>query len=70
MNAVFINQWRIVPRLLVAGYAYLMYDIAQWFMTLTDPSNAQSGFVSAMVLVSAGVFNFYVNSGQTNANTD
>jgi len=57
------NQWRIIPRLLISGYAYLMFDIAQWFMALNDPTNAQAGFVSAMGVASAGVFNFYVNSG-------
>lgn len=68
LTASAINQWRAVPRLLVAGYAYLMWDIAQWFMSLQDPTNAQAGFVSAMILAAAGIFNFYVNSGGQHAN--
>ena len=60
---IHINNFRVVPRLLVAGYGWLMYDVAMWFMSLEDPTNPQSLFVSTMVGGSAAVFGLYTNSG-------
>lgn len=28
------DAWRIIPRLLVAGYAYLVYMVISWYITL------------------------------------
>ena len=35
--AEFIDAWRIIPRALVAGYAYLLYKVVKWYMDL-EPS--------------------------------
>lgn len=59
------DAWRPVPRVLVGMYGYLLYQIIMWFMGLPDPTNAQAGFVSAVVGAAAGFFGFYVNSGKT-----
>lgn len=32
--AEFIDAWRVIPRLLVAGYAYFLYKVIDWYMTL------------------------------------
>lgn len=61
-----IDNFRVVPRLMVAGYGWLMYDVAVWFMALEDPTNPQSLFVSTMVGASAAVFGLYTNSGNKN----
>lgn len=58
-----IDKLRLVPRLLVGGYAWLMVNISNWFMSLPDPTGSQSAFVSVMVGASAAVFGLYVNSG-------
>jgi len=29
-----INSWRIIPRALVAGYAYLMWKVVDWYMNI------------------------------------
>jgi len=34
MVAEWIDAWRLVPRALVAGYGYLVYDIVQWYQSL------------------------------------
>jgi hypothetical protein len=59
------NKWRIVPRILVSLYGYMCYDIASWYMSLQDPSNAQTTFVSVIWGASAAWFGLYVNSGKT-----
>ena len=30
--AEFVDSWRIVPRLLVAGYAWLTWEVVDWYM--------------------------------------
>jgi hypothetical protein len=32
--AEWIDSWRIIPRMLVMGYAYAMWKIITWYMTL------------------------------------
>jgi hypothetical protein len=40
------DKWRVFPRLLITLYGYAFYKTTEWFMTLPDPTNAQSAFVS------------------------
>lgn len=58
-----LDRWRVVPRLMVAGYGLLIWRVSEWFMSLPDPNGAQSAFVSTLVGASAAVFGLYVNSG-------
>jgi len=58
-----VNQWRIIPRLMVTMYGVLFYQVAVWFMALQDPNGAQAAFVSTVVGAAAGFFGFYVKSG-------
>lgn len=32
--AEWMDAWRVVPRLLVAAYAYLLWKVMQWYMTI------------------------------------
>ena len=32
--AEWVDAWRLVPRLLVGGYAYMVYKVVAWFMSL------------------------------------
>lgn len=63
MSPELINAYRVIPRLMVAGYGALIWTVSSWFMTLPDPTGPQAAFVSTLVGASAGVFGFYVNSG-------
>ncbi len=63
MDAKSFNEWRVIPRILVSGYVVLVADVSTWFMLLTAPTPAQSAFVSVVALAAAGIFNFYVKSG-------
>lgn len=33
--AEWVDGWRLIPRLLVAGYAYMMWVVVKWYMNLT-----------------------------------
>src|SRR6056300_1293042 len=54
------DKWRVFPRLLITLYGYAFYKTTEWFMTLPDPTNAQSAFVSVIVGAGAAWFGLYV----------
>ena len=56
-----LSAWRIVPRMLILSYMLVFYQTCTWFMNLTDPNNAQAGFVSVIVGAGAAWFGIYVN---------
>ena len=58
-----MDNWRLIPRLLIFLYAVVFYQTMNWFMGLPDPNNAQAGFVSVIVGAGAAWFGLYVNSG-------
>ena len=58
-----LNEWRIVPRVLVLLYGLMCYQVAEWFMLIPDPSSQQAAFVSIVLGSSAAWFGLYVNSG-------
>ena len=58
-----LDDLRVVPRILVAMYGMVFYQVADWFMSLNAPNGAQAAFVSTVVGAGAAWFGFYVNSG-------
>ena len=59
-----LSAWRIVPRLLILSYMIVFYQTCNWFMNLSDPNNAQAGFVSVVVGAGAAWFGLYVNGNR------
>ena len=55
-------------RLLILSYMVVFYQTCNWFMNLSDPNNAQAGFVSVVVGAGAAWFGLYVNGGKSNIN--
>ena len=62
-HAQAIDKWRIWPRLLITLYGVMFYQTTAGFMSLPDPTNAQSAFVSVIVGAGAAWFGLYVGSG-------
>lgn len=62
-----LDEWRVIPRLLILCYMFAFYESTQWFMGLAEPTNAQAGFISTIVGAGAAFFGLYVNSGNNNA---
>ena len=54
-----LDKWRIWPRLLITLYGLAFWRVTEWFMSLPDPTNAQSAFVSVVVGAGAAWFVLY-----------
>ena len=61
-----IDKWRIWPRLLITLYGVMFFRTTEWFMSLPEPSNAQSAFISVIVGAGAAWFGLYCGSGGSN----
>ena len=58
-----VDRWRIVPRLFICLYGLAFFRTTEWFMSLPDPTNSQSAFISVIVGAGAAWFGLYVSSG-------
>jgi hypothetical protein len=59
-----VDAWRLIPRGIVAGYGFMLYQTGAWFMSLEIPSGAQSAYVSILWGAFAAVSGLYFNSGR------
>jgi hypothetical protein len=57
-----LDAWRVIPRLFLSIYMYLLYYATFWFMDLSDPSLEQSGLISILVGAGAAWFGLYTSS--------
>ena len=65
MVAECLNRLRIIPRVLVAGYGWLVWIVVNWFMGLTDPGTQQAALVTTVVGAAGMFFGFYMQGGVT-----
>ena len=65
IDSSIIDKWRIWPRMLITLYGIMFYRVTEWFMTLPEPTNSQSAFVSVVVGAGAAWFGLYCGSGPT-----
>jgi hypothetical protein len=59
-----LDKWRIFPRLLITLYGAAFWRTTEWFMSLPDPTNAQSAYVSIVVGAGAAWFGLYVGGSK------
>lgn len=62
-----LNRLRAIPRLMVAGYGYLLVDTHFWVKSLGEMSDTQQWYANIIWAGGAAVFGLYVNSGNNNA---
>ena len=55
-----VDDWKIVPRLMMLAVTVLTYKACLWFMTLPDPTVAQSGLVSVCMGALTGCFGIWM----------
>ena len=55
-----MDQFRVIPRLIMLAYIYAFYSSTTWFMALPDPTNSQAAFISTIVGAGAAFFGLYV----------
>jgi len=60
MPATVLDDWKILPRLMMLAVTILTYQAVHWFMSLTDPSVAQSGLVSVCMGALTGCFGIWM----------
>lgn len=58
------DAWRVVPRLLLGGYAYLVWYFSMWYHLLPDPTDNQKWFIGAIWAAAAGLTKWYFDSGR------
>ena len=64
INPEQIDKWRIFPRFLITLYGVAFWRTTEWFMSLPEPTNAQSAFVSVVVGAGAAWFGLYVGGSK------
>ena len=62
MSHKIIDDWKLIPRLMMVAVTVLTYQAVHWFMKLPDPSIAQSGLVSVCMGALTGTFAVFVNA--------
>ena len=55
-----IDDWKVFPRLMMFVVTVLTYQAVHWFMSLPDPSVAQSGLVSVCMGALTGCFGIWM----------
>ena len=56
------HDFRVIPRTLTLGYAWMVWDTVQWFQTIQAPNTQQALLLTTVVGVSAAVFGLYTSS--------
>lgn len=60
ITAKYIDGLKILPRLMMLAVTVLTYQAVHWFMSLPDPSVAQSGLVSVCMGALTGCFGIWM----------
>ncbi len=60
-----LNRLRIIPRIIIGAYGYLVWLMVKWFMVLPEPTMMQATLVTTICAMAPVVFGFYMNGGTT-----
>ena len=60
VTARFIDDLKILPRLMMIAVTVLTYQSVHWYMALPDPSIQQSGLVSVCMGALTGCFGIFL----------
>lgn len=63
MAKTFIDDWKIIPRLMMLAVTVLTYQSVHWFMSIPPEqvTNAQAGLVSVCMGALTGCFGIWMN---------
>ena len=59
-----LDYFRIVPRLILISYSYLMYEVVQWFMELKAPTTEQASLIVTLLGVAGAIIGLYQKGGK------
>jgi hypothetical protein len=57
-----LNEWRIIPRVLMLAMLIMTYRVVEWFMSIPTPTLEQAGLVSVMTGALTGAFGLFLGS--------
>ena len=60
MAHTILDNYKVLPRLMMLAVTILSYQAVHWFMSLPDPSVAQSGLVSVCMGALTGCFGIWM----------
>jgi phosphate/sulfate permease len=58
------DAWRLVPRMVLAAYGAMCWQLTAWYMALKAPTTEQMAFVSLIVGLAVPLTNFYMSTGR------
>ena len=64
MAKTFIDDWKVIPRLMMLAVTVLTYQSVHWYMGLEVPTNGQAGLVSVCMGALTGCFGIWMNGEQ------
>jgi|TARA_E500000318_G_scaffold44304_1_gene41902 hypothetical protein len=59
-----LDQWRLLPRMVMLVMIVMTYRVVEWFMDLPDPNPEQAALVSVMTGALTGAFGLFLGSGK------
>ena len=59
-----LDQWRLLPRMVMLVMIVMTYHVVEWFMDLPDPNPEQAALVSVMTGALTGAFGLFLGSGK------
>lgn len=63
-----LNDWRVVPRVLILLYGFICWHTHVWFTGLEDPTTPQQMYANVIWGAAAAWFGLYVKSGGVSDN--
>jgi len=54
--ATILDDWKVLPRLMMLVFTFMSFRVVEWFMGLEDPTTQQAGLVSVVMGAATGAF--------------
>ena len=58
---VILTNLRVIPRLMVLGYGFMLWRVTEWFMALPTPGTQQAALITTIYGAAAAIFGLYCN---------
>jgi hypothetical protein len=62
--AELIDAYRVVPRLILCGYGYMVWDMWRWVQSLSDLTTQQAAYVTSITGLAVPLTGWYMGSGR------
>ena len=60
-----IDAWRIVPRIILVAYGYLVWYVINWFLVISNPDTGQTALAVSIAGSIPVVIGLYQHSGRS-----